>query len=231
MSSLRFSTAIHSSVCGAGFAWLLGLGFGFAFAFPFALGIGLGLAAGLLRGISPRWDPFRGSLGLVSTFLLFELFCSARSPLRVLQKKGILPKKEKVHKLEELGFEVCLLWFVLCLFLLLHTWLPNRSCAAFHGFSFSVSSLLYTTAFATLAFALPGCLLPCSSGYLVVLSRPFWRRRRWRCVVVRCCLITLLFVRRSRGRPELKSRLCRMDRTVWARSTAMPQSRGPSFLT
>ena len=94
-------------------------------------------------------------------------------------------------------------------------------------FRFLLSS---TTAFATLAFALPGCLLPCSSGYLVVLSRPFWRRRWWRCVVVRCCLITLLFVRRSRGRPELKSRLCRMDRTVWAGSTAMPQSRGPSFL-
>ena len=150
VSSLRFSTAIHSSVCGAGFAWLLGLGFGFAFAFPFALGIGLGLAAGLLRGISPRWDPFRGSLGLVSTFLLFELFCSARSPLRVLQKKGILPKKERVHKLEELGFEVCLLWFVLCLFLLLHTWLPNCF-PRFFFFGF----------FSPLPLPLPPLPLPC----------------------------------------------------------------------
>ena len=47
---------------------------------------------------------------------------------------------------------------------------------------------------------------------------------------MRCCLNAFLFVRRSRGRSELKSGLCRKDGKVWAGSTAMPQSRGPGLL-
>ena len=116
--------------------------------------------------------------------------------------------------------------FVLCLFLLLHTWLPNCF-PRFFFFGF----------FSPLPLPLPPLPLPCLGVYcLAPLATWLFSVDHFGggggggVFVVRCCLIALLFVRRSRGRPELKSRLCRMDRTVWAGSTAMPHSRGPSFL-